>query len=63
MSGIPDFGTVKFTKASFNGKPVGKNTGVKIACLYNSAKVLMASSSQLNAKGNKFSVKFVNSGG
>jgi hypothetical protein len=62
VSGIPNFGKVKFTNASFNGKAVGKNAGVKIASLYNSAKVLMASSSQLNAKGNKFSVKFVNSG-
>jgi hypothetical protein len=63
VSGIPNFGTVKFTNASFNGKAAGKNTGVKIADLYNSAKVLMASSSQLNNKGNKFSLKFVNSGG
>jgi Peptidase A4 family len=63
VTGVPNFGTVKFTNASFNGKSAGKNTGVKIADLYNSAKVLMATSSQLNAKGNKFSLKFVSSGG
>ncbi len=62
VSGIPNFGKVKFTNASFNGKAAGKSTGVKIADLYNSSKVLEASSSQPNATGTSFSVKFVNSG-
>ena len=62
VTGVPNFGKVKFTNASFNGVTAGKATGVKIADLY-SGKVLEVTSSQLTHKGSGFSEKFVSSGG
>jgi hypothetical protein len=62
VTGVPNFGKVKFTNASFNGKAAGKATGVKIADLY-SGKVLEVTSSQLTHKGTGFTENFVSSGG
>lgn len=62
VTGVPNFGKVKFTNASFNGVAAGNAAGVKIADLY-SGKVLEVSSSQLTHKGTGFTAKFVNSGG
>ena len=62
VTGVPNFGKVKFTNASFNGVAAGKATGVKIADLYN-GKVLEVMSSQLTHKGTGFTETFVSSGG
>ena len=62
MTGVPNFGKVKFTNSSFNGVAAGKATGVAIADLYN-GKVLEVTSSQLNHKGTGFTETFVSSGG
>ena len=62
VTGVPNFGTVKFTNASFNGRPSGKAKGVKIADL-DSGTVLEVTSSKLVDKGTGFSLTFVNSGG
>ena len=62
VAGVPNFGKVKFTNASFNGRAVGDSTKAKIADLYSSQKVLEVSASQLTHKGTGFSLKFVNSG-
>ncbi len=62
VTGIPNFGKVKFTNASFNGVAAGKATGVKVADLYSAANVLEATSSQPTNKGTGFGLTFVNSG-
>ncbi len=62
VTGVPNFGKVKFTNASFNGKAAGQSSGVKIADLY-SGKTLEVTSSQLTHKGTGFTENFVSSGG
>jgi hypothetical protein len=62
VTGVPNFGKVKFTNASFNGVTAGKAAGAKIADLY-SGKVLEVTSSQLTHKGSGFTEKFVSTGG
>jgi hypothetical protein len=62
VTGVPNFGKVKFTNASFNGRAAGTAKGVKIADLYN-RKSLEVTSSQLVDTGTGFTLTFVTSGG
>jgi hypothetical protein len=63
VTGVPNFGKVKFTNASFNQRAASKAKGVKIDDLYSGTE-LEVTSSQLVHKGvGGFTLTFVNSGG